>query len=350
MDNVAPFPHVEAGQAQDAIRAQASAWIARLDRGDLSPAEDREFREWINRSPRHRSEIRRLSALWEDLNILTELDTGTAPVPGRRAGVWHWPAGVAAASVAILAVALGLAYFIVPAPSDAPDFYAADIGAQKTVTLDDGSLMQLNTDSHARVEFTDTSRRIHLLRGEAFFDVTPDPARPFAVHAGNNTVRAVGTAFSVHLSQQELEVLVTEGTVELTAEPAPTTPGANTGNATATQPPPRPAIAVSAGHRATRRGNEESVQAVSRQDLQRKLAWRQKMLVFLDTPLADVVSEFNRYTTTTIVVSDPELSRLRIGGYFKAGETEALLGALESGFGVKVIRANDKLVYLTLAE
>ena len=367
-DNVAEFPR------QETIQAQASAWIARLDGHKLSRQEHAEFQQWVNRSPRHREEIRRLCALWDDLNILTELAappaTAHRQAKARRAGRSRMGTALAF-GVLLAAIAVSLTFL---APWEAPEptvFHAAEIGAQKTVELEDGSVMQLNTGSHAKVEYSQDIRRIRLLKGEAYFEVAHDPERPFLVHAGNNVVRAVGTAFSVHIEQSDLEVLVTEGVVELTLEAIgsstndTSTAGiANAGGLNGEKgygsevernteaggrSAPTPTITISAGQ-SIKAGKEKSPQLVTEQQIRRELAWRQKMLAFSDTPLSEVISEVNRYTATTIVISDPGLGQLRIGGYFRTGETEALLGALESSFGVRVVRVNDKLVYLALAE
>lgn len=335
--NIAQFPK------QESVREQASLWIARLDGGPLSEREHAEFQEWINRSPANRAEIRRLCAFWNELNDLTALTEAGAPVR-QRSAVRYRIAGALAASAALLLLVVSLTFLAVPEPSQLPDFHAVDIGAQKTVELQDGSVMQLNTGSHAKIEYTDDVRRIRLLNGEAYFDVAHDPDRPFLVEVGGTTVRAVGTAFLVHLRQRDLEVLVTEGVVELFTEQA-----ADTGLADTAAPAPQP-VAISAGQRAVRTDDSESLQPVTAQDIQRKLAWRDRVLAFFDTPLSEVVSEMSRYTSTTIMISDPELGQLRIGGYFKLGETDALLGALESSFGVRVIRVDDKLVYLAAAE
>lgn len=333
--NIAQFPKPES------VREQASEWIARLDGGSLSEREHGQFQEWINRSPAHRSEIRRLCAFWNELNDLTALAEEGAPVR-RRGATRYRMAGAWAACAALLLLVISLTVLNAPESAAPSEFHAVDIGAQKTVELQDGSIMQLNTGSHAKVEYTDTVRRIHLLNGEAYFDVAHDPERPFLVEVGGTTVRAVGTAFLVHLRHRGLEVMVTEGVVEMVSEHAA---GAEVLD-TATAPVP---LAISAGQRAVRADGGASLQTVTAQDIQRKLAWRDRVLAFFDTPLAEVVSEMSRYTDTTIRISDPELGQLRIGGYFKLGETDALLGALESGFGIRVTRVDDQLVYLSAA-
>ena len=59
------------------------------------------------------------------------------------------------------------------------------------------------------------------------------------------------------------------------------------------------------------------------------------------------MNEISRYTNTKIVISDPEIRNIRVGGYFQAGETESLLTVLENNFDININRINDNLVYLT---
>ena len=92
---------------------------------------------------------------------------------------------------------------------------STQVGEVRRLTLDDGSALALNTSSVLQVKFAADERRIVLRQGEASFQVAHDEDRPFVVQAGDVSVRAVGTAFSVRMRQQELEVVVTEGVVEV---------------------------------------------------------------------------------------------------------------------------------------
>lgn len=334
--NITHFPE------RKSLRAQACDWIARLDRGELSSEEHAAFQHWVNQSPEHREEIRRLGGLWNNLDLLSTLAPGPQPVVPER----QRPR-LALALLSLVGVASILLVLLVPlfgTSGSAPDLYATQIGEQRTINLEDGSSMQLNTDSHAKVEYSGSARRIRLLKGEAFFDVAPQALRPFIVQAGTNAVRAVGTAFSVRLEPRNIEVLVTEGRVELVAEP-----GQESTDAVPEPATPVP-VTIEAGHLARLVNGDESLQAVSADEMSRKLSWRQKMLAFSDEPLADVIREFNRYTNTDIVISDPAVGRIKIGGYFKAGETEALLKALESSFGIRVVRVDDEHIYLAATD
>jgi len=327
------------------IEAEACAWIAQLDGGEPSEEDLRAFREWIQRSPHHRQEIRRLSALWGDLNALTEL---TVPAEKTRRPWFEFPRVRVAACAAV--ALFGIAILVVvhrPGPEAPPVVigtdYATVVGERKLVVLVDGSKVLLNTQSQLHVDFSARRRIVRLLKGEAYFEVAHNPDRPFLVYAGANMVRAVGTAFSVHVHKSDIAVVVSEGTVELSSMES---------GAKDKGPDGAPArmiklAAITAGQSATIDQNVEAIQTIPPAEVSRKLSWREGVLSFSGEPLEQVVEEVSRYTRVTIVISDPAIRRIAIGGYFKAGETDAMFEALETSFGVRVKRINDRLVYLS---
>jgi len=334
MSKVAQFPNPRQ------IEVEACAWIAQLDGHAPSREDLTAFREWINRSPQHRREIRRLSALWGDLNQLTELalpsKKNQRPTINNvllRAAVF--------AGVAVL-IAAAMVFYKDPHTADLNLLYSTNVGEQKPITLADGTKILLNTDSRIQVVYSPRQRVVRLLQGEAYFEVAHNAIRPFMVYAGANVVRALGTAFTVHLKKQDVEVVVTEGAVELSAMT-----NANDGAAAKTLSKPVTKLAdIKAGQSAAFNQQVESIETIKPLEIKRKLSWREGVLSFSGEPLEQVVDEVTRYTPITIVISDPAIRHVRIGGYFKVGETEAMLEALETSFGVRVNRVNDRLVYL----
>lgn len=321
------------------IDKEACAWIAQFDGADPTAADLEAFREWVHRSPRHREAIERLSALWGELNVLTEL---AVPRPARRSRARRTL--LAAAATAVLLLAVGLLWL----PPDGHDAallsaaYATAVGEQRTVELPDGSTVQLNTASRLEVAFSAQERELYLLAGEAFFGVTHEPGRPFLVHVDGRTVRAVGTAFSIRRTGDALEVLVTDGVVELSRESEPG----------AAQTAARQVLGtVERGQRVrlAPRDDRRDVQlaeSVSEEELARELAWREGMLSFSGEPLALVIDEIGRYTRERIIIEDASLESLRIGGYFRAGDTQVMLETLEAGFPIEVRRMDDGTVRL----
>jgi len=209
-------------------------------------------------------------------------------------------------------------------------------------TLADGSTVLLNTNSQIEIDYSGRQRRIWLLRGEAYFRVVHDPGRPFAVYAGNGVVRAVGTAFAVHLRSHDVEVAVTEGSVELASL------ATLADREAATAPQSTTLARIKANQVATFSENIESIEVVAAAKLDQKLSWQKGVLIFSGEPLHRMVEEVSRYTPLKIDIIDPRLRDLPVGGYFKVGETEAMFEALETSFHVHVERVGADVVQLSL--
>jgi transmembrane sensor len=340
--NVAQFP----GPRQ--IEAEACAWISQFDGAEPSQEDLAAFREWINRSPQHLKEIRRLSTLWGDLNILTEVAALPKKSPAQASKSTGRRTRFAAIAVSMSAMVMVAAVVFSVLRRNGVDrstvqvLYSTSVGEQKSIVLPDHSKVLLNTASRIQVDYRVGQRGVHLLQGEAFFEVAHDTHRPFLVYAGANIVRAVGTAFTVRVQKQDVEVTVTEGVVELSSVPHAV--GSTVGKGLIE---PQTKLAdIKAGQSAAFNQDVESIQSIKPQEIKRKLSWREGILSFSGEPLEQVVAEVSRYTPVTIVISDPAIRDIRIGGYFKIGETDAMLEALETSFGVRVNRVNDQLIYL----
>ena len=174
-------------------------------------------------------------------------------------------------------------------------------------------------------------------------------------------VKAIGTAFSVYRLKNTIEVLVTEGKVDLAiiestllVKPEISPRSRAELNKNLSLEPLENTVTVVASLEA---GQSISIPISSysldtpiveyaQGDLVRKLSWLDGRLVFAGESLEEVVAEVSRHTPLIIEVTDPELKKLRIGGQFQAGETDALFDVLESGFGVKITRINKGLVQL----
>lgn len=336
VDNIVPLPSAEE------IEAEAAAWLVRLDREHVPPASLAEFKRWLNASERHKAAFESLSTLWKDLEILGELNDIAAsnqPLPLRQVEPRSWVLGLAA-SLALL-VGVGGVMFLLHGQDarNSAGTYATATGEQRTVELRDGSRVELNTASRIEVEFSGNARRVHLIAGEAFFDVAHDRRRPFTVAAADSLVEAVGTAFNVKLRQgNAIEVTVEEGRVAVAtaAEAAARADRADVG----------PRAMLSAGQSTVFTERVEAIVQIPVSELDRKLAWRSGLLAYAGEPLADVIADISRYTDMTIEISDLALAQKPVGGYFRVGEVEALLEALELSFGVRVERVTANHVRL----
>ncbi len=339
---------------RESIAASAAAWLAERDAG-LSPSDERKFAAWRAADPRHEAAVARLERAWTALQPLRDFRPAAVCHPDRdllagpvRGGIFAFPAPLRAAALAAAALVVVAAggWALRPAATSAPDaVYATTVGGYERVMLADGSVLELNGDTAAEVHFTAAERRVRLARGEAHFTVTKNPARPFCVEAGGVAVRAVGTAFNVRLSARDVEVLVTEGKVAvsevgpaLAAVPPRGERNPQTGAPTSGGP-----TVLSANERlVVGPARESAVERVSPAAVRDALAWQSPRLVFSDTPLAEVVAQFNRRNAVQLVLADTDssLTALPVGGSFRPETVEAFVRLLESGGDVTVDRAD----------
>lgn len=340
------------------LTAEASAWIAQLETGALSTEDLAAFREWVNRSPRHYTEVRRLACLSREVNAIAHMAGPLKEAAARRKPILkeRAPARVLFAALAALAfcvIAGGLFLVDQFGGRSAPYLMTTGIGEFKEVELPDRSTLHLNTDSQVEVDFNSTQRRVRLLKGEVFFDVAHNPARPFVVYAGDKHVTAVGTAFAVRWTENDLIVTVSEGRVAVSTGPDDHSPpiGDEPSSSGSAEHFPSPDALVEAGQRLAlpASAGTKVIKAVSARELTRELAWRLGLLEFENAPLADVVREMERYTTLDIEILDEDLKDLKFGGIFRIGETDAFFEALELSFGVKVVRLQNDRVLLKRA-
>ena len=343
------------------INRQACEWIAKLHENDLSESEHEELKAWMERSEENKTELRRMAQRWDDLNALTLLavpsDQPKATKSNPRTfSLANKQLGFAtAAAIALFAIMLW--------PQTMPEqqitkelkSHSTDIGEQKTITLADNSTVLLNTNSQFSIAYTPEFRDIYLVQGEAHFEVESDNDRPFRVFAGKSKVRAVGTAFSVHLKKTTVDIIVTHGSVaidsiresivdsvSLADKVLPTNKGSLSNNNYV-----EAKTIVTAGHTAQFDQLAGSIETTQLSDPSYIPAWHDGKLKFSGEPLNQVVEEIVRYSPLSIVILDSELRNLRIGGLFDMGETDKMFEALEKGFGIKVEYINENLVHLS---
>jgi transmembrane sensor len=326
-----------------AIRAAAADWIARRDAG-LSAHEQLEYSAWLDGSPAHRMAVERLDFAWKMLDrplatgsadaVLSEIAQRARQRRQRRTSVFK------VASLALL-LGAGFGWQALRPPSDltSPAVASAVVLLPSIQSLPDGSLAELRDGAEIAVEFTETQRRVFLRRGEVYFKVATNPARPFIVAAGGVEVRAVGTAFTVDLGISAVDVLVTEGKVAVMAPRS-----AAQVEAENVEP-----LMVAAGHGTTVRTSAQpappELLMVAADDLQARLAWRSARLEFSGTPLIEAVALLNQHNHVQFTIEDRDLARMRVSGIFRAVNTDAFVRLLESSFGVQSERrGTDEIV------
>jgi transmembrane sensor len=310
----------------DPIEEQAARWLARQDAGPLDAEAKAGFDAWIATSTRHRVTYLRLEAAWQradQLRNTRQIPAMPLPRTGLARGPWRrWAPMVAAAAAVALVV-------IVPTMDDwgwpfaAGQKFSTGVGDRYTAHLQDGSQIELNTNTRLRASVDQTTREVRLDKGEAFFEVVHDDKHPFVVISGDLRIVDVGTKFSVRREGDKLEVVVAEGAVlvEDMAHPNEVTPTLVTQLGMAVAQP-----------KAIRKSLR------SEEQVRDSLGWRHGTLVFADRPLREVAAEFNRYNRKQLVVpADGPMGDIRIGGSFEATNVDAFARLLHSGFGLKIV-------------
>jgi transmembrane sensor len=364
--------------------AEAAEWWVRIEAGELSRADREQFVDWLRESAVHVAEMLRMAEVhgalerfhdWVRIptdeaapanaaNVVALGDArpatnvvafeaaraaadaeqisraqhdGGSPHTTRR----RWIAGVAlAATVAVLGVFLAL-------------FFSAQVietgrAERRSVTLADGSVLQIDPESRLRIRLQKHERDVSLERGRALFRVAKDSTRPFIVRAEETQVRAVGTQFGVEQSREGIVVTVAEGKVavlprDVAAEPGDMGGGPPpAGRSGSAQPSSAAEVLLTAGQQVIvpRRGPAEAVRAV---DTDRELAWVAGRLVFDNESVADVIEEFNRYNVVQLHVASPQLAQRSVSGVFDASEPESFIGFMKSVAPVNVRRAGQDI-------
>lgn len=317
----------------------AAAWVLRRKQG-LSNRQEREFSDWLSADSAHRAAFEESLRAWEVAGSAAShprlLKMRSEALMMRPRRLSRLPLAASLAAIAVISVAGGalLQPWSNPVPDPAaskPGFniYQTAVGERSTVTLEDGSIVTLNTNSRLRVTFSRGERDLVLLAGQALFQVAHDPARPFIVSALDRQVVATGTEFEVRVDRQVVRVALLQGHVVVRPAGASRTSG---GAAPADLVP---------GDQLTAR--EGSGVEVARADVEALTSWKEGRVRFTDMLLADAVAEMNRYSHTPIVIEDKAAGEIRISGTFRTGQSQDFAAAVASLFPVEVSQANGQI-------
>jgi transmembrane sensor len=317
-------------QEHETVSSMASAWLVLLESGQATADDRKRFASWLTADPAHAAAYRKTAGFWAGLDALSpqdvrELDCHLAvdcpTATKENKTFWRTLPAIAAAMLLVAGISLWLAMVWHPRG----DYHTAT-GEQRTVSLADGSGMQLNSDTAVSVTLTKDTRRLIVHRGEAFFTVAPDATRPFEVTAGSGTIRALGTAFNVRTDDDRVTVTVTEHRVRIRTQ----------GN-----------------HEAEARAGEQIIYRsdgrigqVTSADVTRALAWQRHRLIFENQPLSEVLEELARYRSGWIVIRDPSLRALSVTGVFDTEHPGHILTAIEESLPIKPVRLTDQFILL----
>jgi transmembrane sensor len=290
-------------------------------------AERAAFAAWIRRSPEHlQAYLEHLSLLSEisrldpdhqfDIdNLLAQSGGNVVPLTTDHLGAadrqsrtkiprMRWLGYAAMFLMALLVARLSLWPRTTPEWTD----YATATGEQRRIALPDGSIIEMNTQSHIRVAYRAMTREIELISGEAVFSVQHNADRPFRVHARTTVIEDVGTQFATYVRPDaSTTVSVLDGRVQLSAEIAPSqlrnSEVGSTGGADSDLQPKRltQPTQISAGEQVRLDANGALANRATL-NIAEAASWRQHRLFFEDASLEEVAAEFNRYNRQKIQV------------------------------------------------
>lgn len=367
--------HTDDRQLRELIAEQAAEWYVAHRDGALGTLQQNAFMRWLRTSPIHVAEYLAIAGVARDIGdaarqnttslpqLLGEVDSIDRVVPihavtresvfemfsphehraRTRARVYahrsraatrslaYWR-NVAALMLVMAAMILGLQWV-----SFRPQVlnYATNHGEQRSLQLPDNTFVRLNSDSAIAVRFSQHRRLVEVNRGQAYFEVAKDPARPFGVRVGGLLIKDIGTAFDVYRQDTRTTVTVTEGRVQVWPVP-PTLSRAGwlrRHQRPAAATPGRPLVDLVAGHQAriAASGQLESQGPV---DAEQAIAWLQGNIVFEGESIAAVAAQFNRYNNLQISVNDQHIGALAISGTFAAHDVPTFVAFLNSIPGV----------------
>jgi transmembrane sensor len=310
----------------------AAAWHERLHREGVSEETRSAFAVWLAQSVDCRSAYESVNRTWTQVHSaaldpqILALRHETALRLTRGAAASIRPLRWAAAAV-VLIVLCGTAATLggwLPLRDSLhgrnTSQYATAVGERMAVSLNDGSQVTLDTQSELSVAFTSSERAVRLLKGQVYFKVAKDRARPFVVTALNRRIVAVGTAFDVRVEGAQVRIAMVEGTVRVDA------------------------ATITAGEQLI--ADTALPDRVSVSDPEHLTSWLHGQIVFDNTRLADAVAELNRYSSTKIELADPKIAQLHLSGAFATGSPALFIEAVTSYFPVRVVHADDHRVVL----
>ncbi|HEY7886603.1 MAG TPA: FecR domain-containing protein [Steroidobacteraceae bacterium] len=361
---------------EDQIKAAARHWLLRLSLESPTERERAQFAAWCAQDPRHAAAYRRFESIWQNATMLKELEPLTR-APSTRGSWWQrlreslaihplrW-----AASAGLTAAIAVLGVWNLPTPAH----YATGIAQVRDIHLPDGSEITLGASSSLAIAFRPHERRVALTSGVAFFSVVKNPSRPFVVVVGDEEVRDLGTQFEVRREPTGMRVAVVEGTVEVMPVPKHATASDREAQPSAhlprkitlassltigSQAPVAPIFLTgndSSGARILTAGRQITIgpngviPAPQVMPAVEPAAWRYGRLVYVDTPLKDIIADANRYSRQPIEIDDPRVANTRVSVTYPSDQIDQMVSALAHSLSLKVERREGGGIALAAAK
>lgn len=308
------------------VESCAAYWVSdRRNSEDWTSERQAELDAWLAQSTAHRIAYLRIEATWERTDRLVALRhpaQGAETVKPRRA-FWMRIAG-AMALIAVMGAFAGN-YLLRPEAK----LIETPVGGQERLTLADGSQIELNTDTAIRVLMNDHMRAVELVKGEAYFQIRHDAARPFVVTVAGNRIVDLGTKFLVRIATQSFQVALVEGRARLES---------------ASNPDAQHSLVLVPGDLAVASAGTTRLSRKSGRQMSESLAWQRGAIVFDKVRLADAVAEFNRYGGPPLALAGSDIEKLTVSGTFPTTGAEDFAGVAREIFGLRVERQGGKII------
>lgn len=310
------------------LRSEAAHWYNERLSGDMSVEDEYRFDAWINRSPAHRDAYRAIDKAWYLAGAaMNDTALSDNPVPVRaRPNRWRLLAVAASVLLVVGVTSMTLTDLLKGGRDHPVQVFLTETGQRTTITLPDGSVVTLDSETAMRYKDLPRERQVELVRGRAFFKVARDRSRPFVVDADGKRVRAIGTAFEVSMVGDEMAIVLTEGKVRVEEADKPSN---------GTDMTPGRQLVINSNRRWT----------LSNVDVEKETGWTQGRLIFMHDPLSKAVAEVNRYSTRKLTFKDEPIPNKDIVGVFSAGDVESFITALElNGIAKRVATTPDAII------
>lgn len=307
----------------DAVTDAAAQWCMRLHAEDCSDAEREAFAQWLAANPQHAEEYQAMLEIWQTADLLPRSPATTRQAPAGRVRRRAWRPAASAAMISVLALPLAawIGWELGWLPNRYQHFDSSD--QVRAVQLADGSNVELNLHSEVRFLNFKDRRRVDLVKGEAFFDVSHDSQHPFIVHAGRGQIRVTGTQFNVWKYQDQVKVTLVEGSVLVSSD------GSDGG------------YRLGPGMQASYRTGDFEPQLAQSDDYANSLAWRSGRMVLDNLSLSQALPVINRYLDKPLMLADNNVGSIRISGIYDTRDVRQLVDNLPKVLPIYLTRSND---------
>lgn len=310
------------------IQATAAEWLARRSNGEHSAEDQRAFLVWLNASEEHREAFAKAEALWEQMRGLDDiaeqqLAEARAFLARNRQQQVQAPARRRYAMAALALITAGVVWQADWLSYLNDQTYQTAVGQSQSIDLADGSRLELNTNSAAKVHYSRHRREVRLVYGQAVFTVAHGDHRPFEVYAGQGKVRDIGTQFDVRYNGDLVSVAVLDGEVEVSGKLDSASTPLHRGQQLSYNPS----------------GEVTSVQSI---DVNTFSAWRERKLVFQAQPLKAVLEELGRYNQASITVTAPKILDTKVSGIFPTDNLPQALQTIATALPIKLTQTGTQ--------